>query len=64
VVSVYHVAGQDDFVVHVVVRDAEHLRNLTLDGFTTRTEVSRLHTALVYEHIPKPVWPNYLAADD
>ena len=59
VVSVYHVAGQDDFVVHVAVRDAEHLRNLTLDGFTTRAEVARLNTALVYEHIAQPSWPNY-----
>jgi len=61
VVSVYHVAGQEDFVVHVAVRDAEHLRNLTLDAFTTRAEVARLHTALVYEHISEPAWPNYAA---
>ena len=59
VVSVYHVAGQDDFMVHVAVRDAEHLKNLTLDGFTTRAEVARIHTALVYEHISESAWPNY-----
>ena len=63
VVAVYHVAGQEDFVVHVAVRDAEHLRNLTLDGFTTRAEVARLNTALVYEHIGNPVWPNYNVED-
>jgi len=63
VVSVYHVAGQEDFVVHVAVRDADHLRNLTLDGFTTRAEVARLNTALVYEHIVQPVWPNYAIKD-
>jgi len=59
VVSVYHVAGEEDFVVHVAVRDAEHLKNLTLDGFTTRAEVARLHTALVYEHVSQTAWPNY-----
>ena len=59
VVSVYHVAGQEDFVVHVAVRDAEHLKDLTLDGFTTRTEVARLNTALVYEHVSQTAWPNY-----
>ena len=48
VVNVYHIAGESDFVVHVAVRDADHLRNLTLDGFTTRTEVSRLTTMLIY----------------
>ena len=61
VVSVYHVAGQDDFVVHVAVRDADHLKDLTLDGFTTRTEVARLNTALVYEHVSETAWPNYRA---
>ena len=61
VVSVYHVAGQEDFVVHVAVRDADHLRNLTLDAFTTRAEVARLNTALVYEHISETAWPNYAA---
>jgi len=59
VVSVYHVAGQEDFVVHVAVRDAEHLKNLTLDAFTTREEVARLNTALVYEAVSHAAWPNY-----
>ena len=63
VVSIYHVAGQEDFVVHVAVRDADHLRNLTLDGFTTRAEVARLNTALVYEHVNQPIWPNYSIRD-
>ena len=63
VVGVYHVAGQEDFVVHVAVRDADHLRNLTLDDFTTRAEVARLNTALVYEHIAQSVWPNYAVVD-
>ena len=62
VVGVYHVAGQEDFVVHVAVRDAGHLRNLTLDEFTTRTEVARLNTALVYEHYGETAWPNYSVA--
>jgi len=63
VIAVYHVAGQDDFVVHVAVTDAEHLRNLTLDGFTTRAEVARLNTSLVYEHVVQPTLPNYTVSD-
>ena len=59
VVAIYHVAGQEDFVVHVAVRDAEHLKDLTLDEFTTRPEVARLNTALVYEHCGESAWPNY-----
>jgi DNA-binding Lrp family transcriptional regulator len=61
VVSVYHIAGQEDFVAHVAVRDADHLKSLTLDEFTTRTEVARLNTALVYEHVSDTAWPNYVA---
>ena len=49
VVSVYHVAGNDDFLVHVAARDPEHLRNLALDAFTTRPEVAQIHTSLIYE---------------
>ena len=59
VVAVYHVAGQDDFLVPVAVRDAAHLRNLTLDAFTTRAEVARLNTALIYEYLRSPTLPNY-----
>jgi DNA-binding Lrp family transcriptional regulator len=58
---VYHIAGQEDFVAHVAVRDADHLKSLTLDEFTTRTEVARLNTALVYEHVSDTAWPNYVA---
>jgi DNA-binding Lrp family transcriptional regulator len=58
-VGVYHVAGQADFLVHVAVRDADHLRDLALDAFTTREEVSRLNTSLIYEHLRQPVLPNY-----
>lgn len=58
-VAIYHVAGQEDFLVHVAVRDADHLRDLALDAFTTREEVSRLNTSLIYEHVRQPVLPNY-----
>ena len=59
VVSVYHTGGENDFLVHVAVRDADHLRDLALDAFTTRTEVARLNTALAYEQVQPGVLPNY-----
>lgn len=49
-VAVYHLAGADDFLVHVAVRDADHLRDLALDAFTRRSEVAHLETSLVFEH--------------
>jgi len=50
--AVYHVAGADDFLVHVAVRDADHLRDLAMDAFTTRKEVARIETRLIFEHVP------------
>lgn len=55
--ALLHVTGEFDFVVQVAVRDADHLRNLTLDAFTTRAEVSHLETHLVFEHVRKPGLP-------
>jgi DNA-binding Lrp family transcriptional regulator len=59
VVSVFHMGGENDFLVHVAVRDADHLRDLALDAFTTRDEVRHIQTALVYEQVRPGVWPNY-----
>ena len=56
-VSLYHVAGQHDFIVHVGVRDANHLRDLAMDAFTSRPEVARIETHLIFEHAPKPQLP-------
>jgi len=50
VLQIYHVAGADDFLVHVAVRDTKHLRDLALDSFTTRTEVDRIETRLIFQH--------------
>lgn len=50
VLQIYHVAGADDFLVHVAVRDTQHLRDLALDSFTTRAEVDRIETRLIFQH--------------
>ena len=49
VLAFYHVAGADDFLVHVGVRDSEHLRNFTLAAFTEREEVAHIETRLIFE---------------
>jgi DNA-binding Lrp family transcriptional regulator len=51
VLGVFHVSGADDFLVHVAVRDAHELRDLALDAFTTRPEVDRIETRLIFEHM-------------
>jgi DNA-binding Lrp family transcriptional regulator len=56
-ISLYHVAGHHDFLVHVGVRDADHLRDLAMDAFTSRSEVARIETHLIFEHAARPELP-------
>lgn len=58
--AIYHLAGANDFLVHVMVRDAHHLRDLALDAFTSRPEVEHMETALIFSHSSKAELPNYL----
>jgi DNA-binding Lrp family transcriptional regulator len=60
VLGVFHVSGADDFLVHVAVRDAHHLRDLALDAFTTRPEVDRIETRLIFEHMSSWTLPGPL----
>ena len=50
VLQVFHTAGASDFLVHVAVRDAGHLRDLALAAFTERPEVARIETSLLFAH--------------
>jgi DNA-binding Lrp family transcriptional regulator len=59
VVSVSHVTGRTDFLVHVAVRDADHLRSLGMDAFTSRPEVSHIETSLIFEHVRSGGFPLY-----
>ena len=46
----FHVAGANDYLVHVAVSDAEHLREFALSAFATRPEVAHMETALIFSH--------------
>ncbi|MGE3615292.1 MAG: Lrp/AsnC family transcriptional regulator [Gemmatimonadales bacterium] len=59
VVGLYHLAGRDDFLVHVAMRDADQLREFLLARFTTRAEVTHLETHLIFDHVKNPVMPRY-----
>ena len=41
--------GRHDLVVHVAVRDMEHLKDLALDQFTSRPGVTRIETSIIYD---------------
>lgn len=50
VISMFHMGGDNDFLVHVTVSDTAHLRDFVLDAITGHEEVNHVETALVYEH--------------
>lgn len=47
--SAFLVTGRYDLIVHVVVKDMQHLKDLSLDKFTSRPHVTRISTSLIYE---------------
>ncbi|MGK5557462.1 Lrp/AsnC family transcriptional regulator [Actinomadura kijaniata] len=47
--SVLHVAGDDDFLLHVAVPNAESLRDLILEHVTVHAVVRQTQTQLVFE---------------
>lgn len=59
VLSFYHVGGADDFLVHVGVRDSDHLRDFALSAFTERPEVAHIETRLIFGFRRNPGMPAY-----
>jgi DNA-binding Lrp family transcriptional regulator len=62
VVQVFHTTGAGDFMVHVAVRDTDHLRTLALEAFTERPEVARIETQLIFAHHHSDGLPVYAEA--
>ncbi|GAA3355739.1 Lrp/AsnC family transcriptional regulator [Streptomyces antimycoticus] len=47
--ALFHLAGPDDYLVHVAVADTADLQRLVLDEFTSRREVTRVETRLIFQ---------------
>jgi len=52
VVSAFHVAGADDYLLHIAVRDSNALRDFVLDHLTGHPAVRHTETALIFAHLP------------
>jgi DNA-binding Lrp family transcriptional regulator len=64
VLSLYHVAGADDFLVHVGVRDSDHLRDFAMSALTSREEVAHIQTHLIFAFQRAPDLPVYATGAD
>lgn len=50
--TIFHVAGEDDYLLHVAVESAEALRDLVLEHITVHAVVRHTETQLVFGVIP------------
>ena len=53
--ALYHVTGGKDFIIHVAVVDADHLRALIVDEFSGTAELDHLETSLILEETQRPL---------
>ncbi len=58
--QLYHLAGANDFLLQVWVRDPEHLRDLIMTSFTARDEIAHIETGLIFEHTHSPDLPTFI----
>ncbi|WP_328859904.1 Lrp/AsnC family transcriptional regulator [Streptomyces sp. NBC_00306] len=47
--SLFHLTGPDDYLVHVAVTDTADLQRLVIDEFTSQREVARVETRLIFQ---------------
>jgi DNA-binding Lrp family transcriptional regulator len=47
--ALFHLAGPEDYLVHVAVADTADLQRLVIDEFTARREVARVETRLIFQ---------------
>jgi DNA-binding Lrp family transcriptional regulator len=57
VISLYHMGGENDFLLHASLSDTEHLRDFVFNAITARKEVNHVETALIYDQINGTVLP-------
>ncbi|MGW3245874.1 Lrp/AsnC family transcriptional regulator [Streptomyces sp. NPDC001070] len=48
--TLFHLTGPDDYLVHVAVASTGDLQRLVVDEFTSRPEVARVETRLIFQH--------------
>ncbi|MEV1167026.1 Lrp/AsnC family transcriptional regulator [Nonomuraea sp. NPDC049784] len=62
VMSAYVLAGGDDFLLHVGVRDLDHLHAFLLDRLSKRKEIVGFRTSVIFQQVTKAV-PDRLEDD-
>jgi DNA-binding Lrp family transcriptional regulator len=53
VIQVFFLGGAEDFIVHLAVRDNDHVREFVLDNLSSNATVASTRTNMVFEHFHK-----------
>lgn len=64
VLSMFHTAGADDYLLHVVAQDAEDLRDFVLTYLATHPAVAHSETNLIFEHVEGTGWQALVSDND
>ena len=56
VLAMYHVAGENDYLLRVAARDAGELRDFVLTYLATHPAVQHTETSLIFEHVEGTGW--------
>jgi DNA-binding Lrp family transcriptional regulator len=51
VLALFHMAGVDDFLLHVAARDSSELRNFVLENLAGHPAVAHTETNLIFDHV-------------
>lgn len=55
VLSVFVVAGSDDFLIHVAVQNLDHLHAFLVDRLSKRREIVGFRSSVIYQHVHNTV---------
>ncbi len=53
VIQVFFLGGSEDFMVHLAVRDNNHVREFVLENLSNNSTVASTRTNLIFEHFHK-----------
>ena len=55
VLQLFFLGGVEDFMIHLAVRDADHVRDFVIEHLSTHPAVSSTQTHIVFSHHQNPV---------
>ncbi|RGE20058.1 Lrp/AsnC family transcriptional regulator [Leucobacter sp. wl10] len=55
VMQLFFLGGVEDFIIHLAVRDSDHVRDFVMENLSAHPAVSSTRTSIVFSHHQNPV---------